>query len=387
MSAMKVLTILGTRPEAIKLAPVILELEKRRADAAIESVVCITGQHRQMLDQALDLFGIVPRYDLDVMTGNQSPTQSASRILAELEPILNQEQPDWVLVQGDTTSAMAAALAAFYASARIGHVEAGLRTGNKQQPFPEEINRRVASVVADLHFAPTESAKQNLLCENIPEQDILVTGNPVIDAVYWAARMPFDYRSAGLEHLTAIPPATRLILVTAHRRENFGIPLRNICLALQQIASQYADRVHIVYPVHMNPNVHEPVHDMLDGIANITLTPPLDYLALVQLLQRSYLVLTDSGGIQEEAPALGVPVLVLREVTERPEAIKSGCVKLVGTGSKHIVAEVTRLLEDSEAHREMARPANVYGDGRAAQRIVGVLLGEPVQPFESEVGP
>jgi len=276
-----------------------------------------------------------------------------------------------VLVQGDTTTVMAASIAAFYARVRVGHVEAGLRTHDKWQPFPEEINRRVAGVIADLHFAPTERARQNLLREDVPDERIIVTGNPVIDALQWVASLPYN---PGDGPLAGIPSKKRLILVTAHRRENFGQPLENICLALRDIAARYDGRVHIVYPVHLNPNVWEPVHRLLRDVPNITLTPPLDYLPLVHLMKQSYLVLTDSGGIQEEAPGLGVPVLVLREVTERPEAVEAGTVRVVGTDRERIVAEAMQLLEDSDAYAEMAQAVNPYGDGHAAERIVAALL-------------
>ncbi|MGQ9682100.1 MAG: non-hydrolyzing UDP-N-acetylglucosamine 2-epimerase [Anaerolineae bacterium] len=372
---MRVLTVMGTRPEAIKLAPVVRELKRRAAaseDVAVR--VCATGQHREMLDGVLRLFAIAPDYDLDVMRKNQTPSQVAAAVLAGLEPVLAQERPDWVLVQGDTTTAAAAALGAYYARCRVGHVEAGLRTGDKWQPFPEEVNRRVAGVVADLHFAPTERARQNLLREGVPDEHILVTGNTVIDALHWVAAQPFDLDSLGIAGLER--PDTRLILVTAHRRENWGEPLENICLALRDVAGRYDGQVHIVYPVHRNPNVWEPVHGLLSDVPGITLLPPLDYLPLVHLMKRACLVLTDSGGIQEEAPGLGVPVLVLRDVTERPEAVEAGTVRLVGTDGAGIVAEAVRLLDDDAAYRQMARAVNPYGDGQAAVRVARALLGE-----------
>ena len=381
---MKILNVFGTRPEAIKLAPIIRELRRRSARKGIESLVCVTGQHRQMLDQVLDLFGIVPDYDLNLMRENQSPAQVASAVLAHLEPILNVERPDWVLVQGDTTTVLAASIAAFYARVKIGHVEAGLRTGDKWQPFPEEINRRVASVVADLHFAPTETSRQNLLRENVPDETILVTGNPVIDALRWVAGQPFDLNTLSLDPSLLTAEGVKLILVTAHRRENFGRPLENICLALRDLAERMDGRFHIVYPVHKNPNVWEPVHRLLKGVPNITLMPPLDYLPLVHLMKHAYLVLTDSGGIQEEAPSLGVPVLVLREVTERPEAVKAGTVRLVGTERDYMVEQAMHLLKDAESYNQMAQAVNPYGDGKAAERIVSTLLGETPEPFNPE---
>jgi UDP-N-acetylglucosamine 2-epimerase (non-hydrolysing) len=365
----KVLVILGTRPEAIKMAPVVYELRKQ--PQRFLPKVCVTGQHREMLDQVLRLFGIVPAYDLNVMRENQSPTQVAAAILRDLEPILQHEQPGWVLVQGDTTTVIAASLAAFYARVRVGHVEAGLRTGDKWQPFPEEINRRATSAIADLHFAPTAWARDNLLREGIPAGSIRVTGNPVIDALHIVSRMPYDLRAGPL---AAIPWDRRILLVTAHRRENLGRPLEEICAALLDIARAYVDDVHLVYPVHLNPNVQEPVHRMLGDVPNITLLPPLDYLPLVYLMKRCYLVLTDSGGIQEEAPGVGKPVLVLRNKTERPEGVDAGTVCLVGTRGEAIVREARRLLDDGAAYRSMAQAVNPYGDGHAAERIVEAIL-------------
>ena len=359
------------------MAPVIKELDKNPDQ--IISRVCVTAQHRQMLDQVLSLFRIAPDYDLNVMQDSQSPTQVASSVLAKLEPILNTEQPDWVLVQGDTTTVAAASLAAFYAKAKLGHVEAGLRTFNKYHPFPEEINRRVAGVVADLHFAPTMGARENLLREGVADSLIRVTGNPVIDALRMVADLPYDPSCGPLRD---VPWNRRLILVTAHRRENFGDPIEQICLALKEIAFAYADDVHIVYPVHLNPNIQEPVNRILGDVSGVTLTDPLEYLPLVYLMKQATLVLTDSGGIQEEAPGLAKPVLVLRDVTERPEAVEKGTVKLVGTAREAIVAETISLLEDQNAYRRMACAVNPYGDGHAASRIVDTLLGKPVTPFE-----
>ncbi len=351
------------------MAPVIKELEQHSHE--IFSRVCVTAQHREMLDQVLNLFQIVPDYDLDLMRPDQSPSELAARVFTDVDAVIAQERPDWVLVQGDTTTVMAASLVAFYHRVKVGHVEAGLRTHDKWQPFPEEINRRVAGVVADLHFAPTETAKANLLREGVAPEAIHVTGNPVIDALKMVADMPYD-----VEHgpLAGIPWDRRVLLVTAHRRENFGQPLENICAALREIAMQYADEVQIVYPVHLNPNVQEPVYRLLGNVPNITLLPPLDYLPMVHLMKRCTLVLTDSGGIQEEAPGLGKPVLVLRETTERPEAVAAGTVRVVGTGRESIVGETTRLLEDDGCYRWMAQAANPYGDGYAAERIVRMLL-------------
>jgi UDP-N-acetylglucosamine 2-epimerase (non-hydrolysing) len=349
------------------MAPVILELRRR---SGIECRVCVTAQHRQMLDQVLRLFHIAPDYDLDIMEDNQSPTRVAAAVLARLEPILQEEKPDWVLVQGDTTTVAAASLAAFYTRVKVGHVEAGLRTHDKWQPFPEEINRRVAGVIADLHFAPTAWARDNLLREGAPPETVHVTGNPVIDALLTVAEKPYDPESGPL---AGLPWERRIILVTAHRRENF-ISLEEICRALSEIAHRYEGDVHIVYPVHLNPNVQEPVYRLLGGQPGITLLPPLDYLPLVYLMKRCTLVITDSGGIQEEAPGLGKPVLVLRDVTERPEGVEAGTVRLVGTDRERIVAETVRLLEDAEAYRRMAQAVNPYGDGHAAERIVDALI-------------
>jgi UDP-N-acetylglucosamine 2-epimerase (non-hydrolysing) len=388
---LKVLIIFGTRPEAIKLAPIIRELQRRSVDSRLQTIVCVTAQHRQMLDQVLHLFDIVPDYDLDLMKDNQTPTQVAAAVLARLEPILQAERPDWVLVQGDTTTVAAASLAAFYARVKVGHVEAGLRTSDKWQPFPEEINRRVAGVIADLHFAPTEGARQNLLREGVPDDRILVTGNPVIDALQWVAEQPATPEFHELLQQCSVGNRTgkqeemskQVILVTAHRRESFGRPLENICLALRDLAARYDGLVRIVYPVHLNPNVWEPVHRLLGDVLNVALVPPLDYLPLVHLMKRSHLVITDSGGIQEEAPAFGVPVLVLREVTERPEGVAAGTARLVGADRERIVAEAVRLLEDAGAYEQMAQAVNPYGDGKAAARIGGALLEEKVVPFES----
>lgn len=365
---MKVMTILGTRPEAIKLAPVILELRERIG--ADHCVVCTTGQHRFMVQQVLDLFEIVPRHDLQVMRNGQSPLDVAAAVLTLLGPVLDAERPDWVLVQGDTTSAMAASLAAAYRQVRVGHVEAGLRTYDRGRPFPEEINRRITGVLADLHFAPTIWARDNLLREGERPESIVVTGNPVIDALKWvAARTPEP--PVGI--LASLPTDRRLILVTTHRRENFGAPLASVCEAVLRLAKLYSEDVHLVLPVHPNPDVRSVIEAALGATPNITLTEPLPYQELVYLLTRVTLVLTDSGGIQEEAPGLGRPVLVLREVTERPEGVEAGTVRLVGTDADRIVAEVRRLLDDPVAHAEMARAVNPYGDGHAASRIVGSL--------------
>lgn len=375
---MKVLSVFGTRPEAVKMAPVIQELAHT---PGIISKVCVTAQHRQMLDQVLNLFKIVPDVDLDLMQPDQSLAEVTAAVFTFLDPVLADLKPDWVLVQGDTTTVMATSLLAYYHRIRIGHVEAGLRTGDKWQPFPEEINRRVAGVVADLHFAPTEWSRQNLLRENVPDERIIVTGNPVIDALRSVAAMPDPPEVLQLLDrlgLTRDKPTAsedrRLVIITAHRRENFGEPLINICQAILRLASDYSDRVQFVYPVHLNPNVQGPVYCLLGGAPNITLLPPLDYLPLIHLIKRATLVLTDSGGLQEEAPGLGVPVLVMRERTERPEGIEAGTVRLVGTDPERIYHQARRLLDDPAAHAEMARAVNPYGDGHAAPRIVRALL-------------
>jgi UDP-N-acetylglucosamine 2-epimerase (non-hydrolysing) len=369
---LKILSVFGTRPEAVKMAPVIHEL---RRTSAIESRVCVTAQHRQMLDQVLDLFKIQPDYDLDLMREDQSLAELSAAIFTHLDPILSNYKPDWVLVQGDTTTVAITALLAYYRRIRVGHVEAGLRTHDKWQPFPEEINRRVAGVIADLHFAPTQWTKQNLLQEGIQESAIAVTGNPVIDALHFAAEQPEPEEITQLITNLGIGKREadkKLILVTAHRRENFGEPLEKICNALKELASR--GDVEIVYPVHLNPNVQKPVYRILKAVDHITLLPPLDYLPLVGLMKRATIILTDSGGIQEEAPAFGIPVLVLREVTERPEGVKAGTLKLVGTATNRIVQETTRLLEDESAYRAMAKAANPFGDGHAAENIVRALL-------------
>jgi UDP-N-acetylglucosamine 2-epimerase (non-hydrolysing) len=405
---MKVLCVFGTRPEAIKLAPVIMELQRRAVNTKLHPIICVTAQHREMLDQVLQLFDIVPDYDLSIMMANQSLTQVASVVLSRLEPIFHAEKPDWVLVQGDTTTVAAAAMAAFYARIKVGHVEAGLRTWDKWCPYPEEVNRKLASAIADLHFAPTQQACDNLLNEKVPASIILVTGNPVIDALRWITNQPLDRQEMEIldnhnltdwiEDLSAnklnssgkiigVNSRTRSdtihkILVTVHRRENFGEPLINICLALKDLAEHYSNQISIVYPVHMNPNVWEPVNHILDEVPNIILTPPLGYSPLIHLMNSADLVVTDSGGIQEEAPSLGKPVLVLRDVTERPEAIVAGTVRLLGTDRSRIVEETINLLDDIDEYSEMARAVNPYGDGHAAERIVSALLGEEVTPFE-----
>ncbi len=368
---MKTLVILGTRPEAVKMAPVIQAL---RATPGIQTTVCLTAQHRQMLDQVLRLFDIHAEIDLNLMQPNQSLAQITASIFTHLNPVLQTLAPDWVLAQGDTTTVMASALLSYYNHIRFGHVEAGLRTGDKFQPFPEEINRMVAGVAADLHFAPTEWARQNLLKENTPPEKIIVTGNPVIDALQQAAQKPIP---AETQALLQTLEGKKIILVTAHRRENFGKPLEDICTALSALAAAHRDEIHLLYPVHLNPHVQETVHPRLSGIPNISLLPPQDYLPMIHLLKHAHLLLTDSGGLQEEAPAFGVPTLVLRETTERPEGIAAGTLKLVGSQPEKIISESELLLQNPAEHAKMSRATNPYGDGHAAGRIVQSLLHYP----------
>ena len=388
---MKILSVFGTRPEAVKMAPIVQRLNQT---AGIESRVCVTAQHRQMLDQVLDLFQIKPDYDLDLMRDNQSLAELSASIFTHLDPVLADFRPDWVLAVGDTTTVVTTSLLAFYRRIKFGHVEAGLRTHDKWHPYPEEINRRLATVTADLHFAPTEWSRGNLLREGVDEKAIRVTGNPVIDAFQFVAMQdePDEITSLLDTLKISLSPALRLrqfaapfnahaanelktgklILVTAHRRENFGQPIENICFALKELAQR--EEIEIVYPIHLNPNVQEPVNRILKDVPHVTLLPPLDYLPMVHLMKHATLILTDSGGLQEEAPSLGVPVLVLRETTERPEGVEAGTLKLVGTEISRIVQEATRLLDDPIAYAEMAKAANPYGDGHAAERIVEALM-------------
>ena len=375
MKKMRVLSIFGTRPEAVKMAPVVQALA---AAPEIESRVCVTAQHREMLDQVLELFAIHPDYDLNLMRPNQTLAGLTAEILEHVDPVLADEAPDWVLVQGDTTTVMAAALAAFYRNIKVGHVEAGLRTGDKRQPFPEEINRRIASTLADLHFAPTELSRQNLLREGVEDWRISVTGNPDIDALLQVSqRKEPAFVKAWLKEWGVSSGSARLVLVTAHRREAFGAPIEGICAGLKELAQHYSRAIQIVYPVHLNPNIQEPVYRLLGGIPNIHLLQPLDYLPMVHLLKAATLVLTVSGGIQEEATGLGKPTLVLREKTERPEGVEAGVLKLVGTDPAVIVSEAEKLLNDPQAYAAMAHAANPFGDGHAAEHIVKALLEFP----------
>lgn len=358
----KILCVVGTRPEAIKMAPVILAL-KQQPWAEVRALA--TAQHRQMLDQVLGFFGIEPDIDLNIMRPNQALTALTARLLLELDEALLAEKPDVVLAQGDTTTVMTVALACFYHRIPFGHVEAGLRTWDMQNPFPEEANRVIAGRLARWHFAPTESSRENLLREGVSDADITVTGNTVIDALLMTA-------SKKIEIGVALDASKRLVLVTSHRRENFGEPFRNICLALRTLAERNTD-IQILYPVHPNPNVKDVAHEMLGGCSNIILCEPLDYAPFIAAMKKSYLIISDSGGVQEEAPALGKPVLVLRDETERPEAVDLGVVKLVGPNYDRIVNEAQLLLDDESAYREMARGISPYGDGRGAERIVETL--------------
>lgn len=368
----KVLTVFGTRPEAIKMAPLIAELE--RHPGRIENHNCLTGQHKDMVAPLIELFGIRPDYQLDLMRENQTLEHITTAVLAEVGKILRQEKFDLLLVQGDTTTSMAAALAAFYAGVKIGHVEAGLRTFDKHHPYPEEANRKMIDAVADLFFAHSGKARQHLLNEGIADAAIAVTGNTVIDALLDVSQRPFELAGSPLEDIPF--DSRRVVLVTAHRRESFGGPFESICMGLAELARKYEGDIELVYPVHRNPNVRAVVGRHLTGLPNVRLLDPLDYLPLVQLMKRAYLVLTDSGGLQEEAPSLGKPVLVLRKVTERQEGVEAGTLKLVGMEAADIVREASRLLDDRAAYDAMATRANPYGDGTASQKIVARILSE-----------
>jgi len=370
----KNLLIFGTRPEAIKMAPLVKGFLKNKID--FETRVCITAQHREMLDQVLSFFEIKPDYDLDLMKPNQNRYSLTADIITNLKPILEEFKPDYVYVHGDTTTTMAASIASFYADAKVCHVEAGLRTFNKRSPFPEEVNRSITGRISDYHFAPTTTSKQNLLDENVNENNILVTGNTVIDALNFSTSKvtSSQYIDKEVESLkNVVDNSKRLILVTGHRRENHGQGFINICSALKEISEKNSD-VQIIYPVHLNPNVQKPVYELLADIETIRLIDPLSYPAFVWLMNKSHLIITDSGGVQEEAPSLGKPVLVMRDTTERPEAVDAGTVFLVGTDTKKIVNETNNLLNNEEAYLKMSKLHNPYGDGKACLRIIDFIL-------------
>ena len=374
----KILFVFGTRPEAIKMAPVVKEFERHPGKFDIR--VCVTAQHREMLDQVLEIFDIRPDYDLNIMQPNQDLYDVTSRILLKLREVFEDADPDIVLVHGDTTTTFAASLAAFYRKIAVGHVEAGLRTGNVYSPWPEEMNRKLTGCLTQYHFAPTERGKQNLMNEGVSEKQIFVTGNTVIDALYLMLDK-IKKKPELQEELKAIiskkgfvlnNKERKYILITGHRRENFGEGFKNICRAMKKIADNYPD-YDLVYPVHLNPNVQKPVYDILGDTNNIYLIEPLDYLPFIYLMSKAYIVITDSGGIQEEAPGLGKPVLVMRETTERPEAVEAGTVKLVGTDADLIFSETSRLIDDPEYFKRMSKAHNPYGDGKAGRKIVNFL--------------
>ncbi|MCY7294392.1 non-hydrolyzing UDP-N-acetylglucosamine 2-epimerase [Alteromonas sp. a30] len=372
---MKVLTVFGTRPEAIKMAMVVKALE---ASPNITSKVCVTAQHREMLDQVLELFKIAPNYDLDIMTKQQDLSDVTSRILLGMRDILEAEKPDVVLVHGDTTTTFATSLACYYAKVKVGHVEAGLRTGNIYSPWPEEANRKLTGALAQLHFAPTETAKQNLLREGVSDDVIWVTGNTVIDSLLEVSHLvkhDEDLRHdlvEGFKQAFGFQPEREFVLITGHRRESFGSGFENICSAIAELADKYPN-IDFIYPVHLNPNVQEPVRRVLSDRENVKLIKPQDYLPFVYLMNNCKVILTDSGGIQEEAPSLGKPVLVMRDTTERPEAVDAGTVKLVGTDKKQIIDQLSLLLDDASCYAKMAESHNPYGDGKSAQRIADII--------------
>jgi UDP-N-acetylglucosamine 2-epimerase len=371
----KVLIVFGTRPEAIKMLPVVRAL---RATPGYDAKLCVTAQHRQMLDQVLDLFEVKPDYDLDIMTHAQGLTGITTAVLVRLEQVLEAAAPDWVLVHGDTTTTMAATIAAFYRKIPVGHVEAGLRSGNMLQPWPEEMNRRVTDAIAAAYFAPTEGARQNLLRENVPASRIHVTGNTVVDALREVVEMIATRPGLAADldaRFPVLDPKRPILLVTGHRRENFGAPFRELCEAIADLVRAHG--IQAVYPVHLNPNVQAPVREILGGVDHIHLIEPLDYLPFVHLMQKSHVILTDSGGIQEEAPSLGKPVFVMRNVTERPEAVEAGTVRLVGTDRTRIFDAVSLVLTDKAEYERMSRAHNPYGDGHAAARIAAILRDSP----------
>jgi UDP-N-acetylglucosamine 2-epimerase (non-hydrolysing) len=379
---MKILAIFGTRPEAIKMAPLVKLLA---VESGIELKVCVTAQHRQMLDQVLELFEITPEYDLDIMKPGQTLSSITSEILTRIEPVLKDFQPDLVLVHGDTSTSFSATLAAYYQRIPVGHVEAGLRTGNIYSPWPEEANRKLTSVLAGLHFAPTELSRQNLLREGVNEESIRVTGNTVIDALLWVKKKLETDQSLNQslrEQFPFLRDEARLVLMTGHRRENFGDGFERICAAIRNLANDFPD-VDFLYPVHLNPNVREPVERILNGVDNVHLVEPQDYLPFVYLMTRSFIILTDSGGIQEEAPSLGKPVLVMRDTTERPEAVAAGTVKLVGTDSQKIMDAVTTLLTNQSEYDRMSLSHNPYGDGKSCESIINIIKTSQKRNFHA----
>ncbi len=370
MNKIKVLSIFGTRPEAIKMAPIVLKMEE---DDAIESIVCVTAQHREMLDQVLDLFKIVPDYDLDIMQKNQTLTQITARALEKLDGVISDCKPDIILVHGDTTTTFVGALAAFYQQVKIGHVEAGLRTYNKYAPFPEEINRRLTTNVTDIHFAPTELNRKNLNSEGIADNTIYTVGNSVIDALLFVANKPYEFEEPVLKKLDF--ETKRVVTVTCHRRENLGENMENIFSALHELASEFSD-IEIVYPVHLNPKVRDIANRILEKTDRVHLIEPLEYQPFVNLLAKSHILITDSGGIQEEAPSLGKPVLVVREETERPEAIEAGTIKLAGVKKESIVEKAKALLTNRNIYESMSKASNPYGNGTSSDQIVDIIKKE-----------
>lgn len=368
MDKIKVMTIFGTRPEAIKMAPLVKELEKNEK---IESVVCVTAQHRQMLDQVLEIFDIKPDYDLNIMKERQTLVGIATRALEGLDKVMKEAKPDIVLVHGDTSTTFAGSLAAFYNQIAVGHVEAGLRTYDKYSPYPEEVNRRITGVIADMHFAPTERNRQNLLQEHTKPEDIYITGNTVIDALKTTVSDDYKFKDENLKKVDW--DNKRVIVMTAHRRENLGQPLRNICNAVKRMVEEFED-IEVVYPVHLNPAVRETAYEILGGMDRVKLIEPVNADELHNAIKRGYLVLTDSGGLQEEAPSLGKPVLVLRNETERPEAVDAGTVKIAGVDEENIVSMARELLSSREAYDKMAKAVNPYGDGKASERIVKAII-------------
>lgn len=378
MKKLKLMTVFGTRPEAIKMCPLVLEM--RKYPEYIQPIVAVTAQHREMLDQVLELFGIKPDYDLNIMTSGQTLYDVTTRALMGLKPVMEEAKPDMVLVHGDTTTTFAGALAAFYAQIPVGHVEAGLRTGNKYSPYPEEMNRKLTGAIADMHFAPTATSKANLLRENVKPENILVTGNTVIDALQTTVRSDYHFEDEDFNKVFA--SGRRLILMTTHRRENLGEPMRHVYRALKSVLEAHED-VEAIFPVHKNPKVREIVQQELGHLNRVHLIEPMDYEPFANLMAKVDIVLTDSGGIQEEAPALGKPVLVLRDTTERPEAVEAGTVKLVGTAYEDVLRETNLLLDDAGHYRSMAEAANPYGDGKACQRIISAILRK--NGFDAEI--